>query len=59
VVAVVLGLTYLGFSIVMLIDDNPKLPIRSFKFSIVYLAVLFVGFVLDHYIVSTEVLNFS
>ena len=59
VMAVVLGLTYLGFSIVMLIDDNPKLPIRSFKFSIVYLAVLFVGFVLDHYIVSTEVLNFS
>lgn len=53
VMAVVLGLTYLGFSIVMLIDDNPKLPIRSFKFSIVYLAVLFVGFVLDHYIVST------
>lgn len=52
VMAVVLGLTYLGFSIVMLIDDNPKLPIRSFKFSIVYLAVLFVGFVLDHYIVS-------
>lgn len=59
VMAVVLGLTYLGFSIVMLIDDNPKLPIRSFKFSIVYLAVLFVGFVLDHYIVSTEALNFS
>lgn len=50
--AVVLGLIYLGFSIVMLIDDNPKLPIRSFKFSVVYLAVLFVGFVLDHYIVS-------
>ncbi|MXZ55207.1 MAG: protoheme IX farnesyltransferase [Gammaproteobacteria bacterium] len=53
VLAVVLGLIYLGFSIVMLIDDNPKLPIRSFKFSIVYLAVLFVGFVLDHYIDST------
>ena len=53
VMAVVLGLTYLGFSIVMLIDDNPKLPIRSFKFSIVYLAALFVGFVLDHYLVST------
>ena len=53
VVAVALGLTYLGFSIFMLIDDNPKLPIRSFKFSIVYLALLFIGFVLDHYIVST------
>lgn len=52
VLAVVLGLIYLGFSIVMLVDDNPKLPIRSFKFSIIYLAVLFVGFVADHYIVS-------
>lgn len=51
VMALALGLIYLGFSIFMLIDDNPKLPIRSFKFSIVYLAVLFVGFVLDHYIV--------
>ena len=51
--AVVLGLIYLGFSIVMLVDDNPKLPIRSFKFSIVYLAALFIGFVLDHYFVST------
>lgn len=52
VMAVVLGCIYLGFSIVMLTDDNPKLPIRSFKFSIVYLAVLFVGFVLDHYLVG-------
>lgn len=52
VLAVVLGLIYLGFSIVMLVDHNPKLPIRSFKFSVIYLAVLFVGFVADHYIVS-------
>ena len=50
--AVTLGFVYLGLSVVMLLDDNPKLPIRSFKFSIVYLAVLFVGFVVDHYVVS-------
>ena len=52
ILAVGLGLIYLGFSVVMLFDLNPKLPIRSFKFSIVYLAVLFVGFVADHYLVD-------
>lgn len=50
--ALVLGLVYLGFSVVMLVNDNPKLPILSFKFSIVYLAVLFLGLVLDHYFVT-------
>ena len=52
VLAVSLGIVYLGFSVVMLLNAHPKLPIRSFKFSIVYLAVLFVGFVVDHYVVS-------
>ncbi|MXZ44816.1 MAG: protoheme IX farnesyltransferase [Gammaproteobacteria bacterium] len=50
VLASVLGLIYLGFSVIMLVDSNPNLPIRSFKFSIVYLATLFIGFVADHYI---------
>lgn len=50
--AIVLGLIYLGFSVIMLVDKNSKLPIRSFKFSIVYLALLFFGFVLDHYLVA-------
>ena len=48
----ILGCVYLGFSVVMLVDDNPKLPIRSFKFSIAYLSILFVGFVIDHYLVE-------
>lgn len=52
VMASVLGLIYIGFSVVMLVDSNPILPIRSFKFSIVYLATLFIGFVADHYIVT-------
>ena len=52
VLASILGLIYIGFSVVMLVDSNPNLPIRSFKFSIVYLATLFIGFVADHYIVT-------
>lgn len=51
-VASILGLIYVYFSVWMLVDKNPKLPIRSFKFSTVYLALLFVSLVFDHYLIN-------
>ncbi len=52
VTALVLGAIYVGYSVMMLVADDPTLPIKSFRYSIVYLAVLFFGLLLDHYLVA-------
>ena len=47
-VAILLGVIYLGFSVGMLLVEDPKLPLKSFKYSILYLSVLFAGLLADH-----------
>ncbi|MBT8150796.1 MAG: heme o synthase, partial [Gammaproteobacteria bacterium] len=48
--AVVLGLGFLYWSIETLRDKNPKAPMETFKYSIIYLFALFVVMLADHYI---------
>jgi len=48
--AIVLGISYLRYGIQMWRDhDDLELPMRSFKFSISYLGLLFSALLIDHY----------
>jgi protoheme IX farnesyltransferase len=48
--AVMLGAVFLNYAIRMMRDtDDLELPMRTFKFSITYLAVLFAALLVDHY----------
>ena len=48
--AVALGAVFLNYAIRMLRDrDDVELPMRTFKFSITYLAALFAALLVDHY----------
>ncbi|MGQ9424847.1 heme o synthase [Gilvimarinus sp. F26214L] len=48
--AVVLGLGFIYWSLVMLLTERPSAGMDTFKYSIVYLMVLFVIMLLDHYL---------
>jgi len=48
--AVVLGLGFLYWSVVLLMGKNPKAPMETFKYSIIYLMALFVVMLADHYL---------
>lgn len=52
--ALLLGAGFLYWSIVMLIGKNPKAPMETFKYSIIYLMALFVVMLLDHYILPMQ-----
>ncbi len=46
-----LGALFLGYSIKIVIEpENPKIAFKTFKYSINYLMVLFVGLLVDHYL---------
>jgi len=46
-----LGVLFLGYSIKIIIEpENPKIAFKTFKYSINYLMVLFVGLLADHYL---------
>jgi protoheme IX farnesyltransferase len=48
--AVALGAIFLNYAVRMLRDkDDVELPMRTFKFSITYLAILFAALLVDHY----------
>jgi protoheme IX farnesyltransferase len=48
--AVSLGAVFLNYAVRMLRDrDDVELPMRTFKFSITYLAILFAALLVDHY----------
>jgi heme o synthase len=48
--AVTLGAIFLNYAVRMLRDrDDAELPMRTFKFSITYLAILFAALLVDHY----------
>jgi protoheme IX farnesyltransferase len=54
--AVVLGLGFIYWAIVMMIGKNPNAPMQTFRYSIVYLMALFVIMLLDHYLFPMKVL---
>ena len=47
--ALVLGLRFLYWAIVLMLDRQQGAPMRTFKFSITYLMLLFVAILVDHY----------
>jgi protoheme IX farnesyltransferase len=49
-VAVVLGVGFLRYAILLKTRDDARLPMRTFLFSVKYLALLFAGLLIDHYI---------
>ena len=48
--AIALGLGFLYWAIVLIRGTNPHAPIKTFKYSITYLMVLFVAMLVDHYL---------
>lgn len=47
--ALILGAGFLYWSVVMLFNKHPNAPMETFKYSIIYLMVLFVVMLADHY----------
>ena len=53
--ALVLGLIFLYWAIVMMIGKDPESGMSTFKYSILYLMLLFVLMLADHYLLPAEV----
>ncbi len=51
--AVGLGAGFLYWSVVLVRNKNPRAPIETFRYSIIYLGLLFVFLALDHYLIIT------
>ena len=46
-----LGLLFLGYSVKIFLEpENPKIAFKTFKYSINYLMILFLGLLVDHYL---------
>ena len=54
--AVVLGVGFLYWAIVLIRGTNPNAPMETFKYSIIYLMALFVVMLLDHYLFPIQAL---
>lgn len=52
--AVILGLGFLYWAVVMLINKDPQAPIQTFRYSIIYLMALFIIMLADHYILPLD-----
>lgn len=50
--ALVLGAGFLYWAIVLMIGKNPEAGMETFKYSIVYLMLLFIVMLVDHYLVT-------
>ena len=48
--AIALGAGFLYWSLKMLLGDDPRAPIETFRYSIFYLTALFIALLADHYI---------
>ncbi|WP_019216191.1 heme o synthase [Legionella tunisiensis] len=48
--AILLGLRFLHWAIMLYRDEQPVIAMRTFRFSIVYLMMLFVFLLIDHYV---------
>lgn len=53
--AVVLGGGFLYWAVELLRDKNPKAPMETFRYSIIYLMALFVIMLIDHYLFPIHV----
>ncbi|HEX7034704.1 MAG TPA: heme o synthase [Pseudomonadales bacterium] len=53
--ALALGAGFLYWAVVLLRNRNPRAPIETFRYSIVYLMALFVILLIDHYMPGTGV----
>ena len=52
--AVMLGVLFLGYAIKIYREpENPKIALKTFKYSVNYLMVLFVSLLVDHYLLIT------
>jgi protoheme IX farnesyltransferase len=47
-----LGLGFLYWALVLVVSDNPRAPMETFRYSILYLALLFIALLVDHYFVG-------
>ncbi|MCB1646824.1 MAG: heme o synthase [Pseudomonadales bacterium] len=54
--ALILGGIFLYWSLVLLKGDNRKAPMETFRYSIVYLMLLFLALLLDHYLFPVDYL---
>ena len=48
--ALTLGGVFVYWAIVLLRNRNPRAPLETFRYSIVYLMALFVALLVDHYL---------
>lgn len=48
--ALILGLIFLWYAILLMIGKDPKIPMATFKYSIIYLMLLFAIMLIDHYV---------
>ncbi len=54
--AVLLGLGFIYWAVVLMVGKNPKAPMETFKYSIIYLMALFLIMLLDHYLLPAATL---
>lgn len=54
--ALILGAGFLYWCAVMIRGKNPKAPIKTFRYSILYLLLLFVSLLVDHYVMPVSYL---
>lgn len=57
--AIALGAGFLYWSLVLLKGDNRGAPMKTFRYSIVYLMLLFIALLLDHYLLPVNYLGFN
>ncbi len=55
--ALALGAGFLYWALVMLLTDNKKAPMETFRYSIVYLMALFIALLADHYLLPVTHLS--
>jgi len=48
--AVLLGGGFMFYSLQLLLTENPRAALTTFRYSIVYLIALFIALLIDHYI---------
>jgi len=52
--ALALGAGFLYWAVVLVRNKNPKAPMETFKYSIIYLGLLFAALLIDHYVVTLD-----
>ncbi len=52
--AMALGAGFLYWAVVLLRNNNPRAPMETFKYSILYLGLLFAFLLVDHYLITMD-----